>query len=336
MERHIQVPTASPSFFACAPQLNSYLGVCFVCSTQTDISDIHVIRNWPGPLKNSDESSKTPSRTAFLPPKVGTSKEVVAWGFHVTDKMESYSWTKLLLDGTTALTEFDHAMSSADNGGHLGMLRLPPGKTARDVVGHYLREVYTFAFNELQKRFGSDKIRATVIEYWFTVPAIWSDKAKASTLEAARSAGFGSRPGDTVFLVPEPQAAAIATFRDLTKAGELEQIKPGDGILICDCGGMLTMKLGIQFFFPAILTITRRNCRHYYLFDHRCSARAAIRRARGWRRWEMRVNSNRPRIPRVVFPKIWHKVQQSRLPKDWTREPLHERLRDLQTRLRRR
>lgn len=64
--------------------------------------------------------------------------------------------------------------------------------------------------------------------------AIWSDAAKAATRSAAHEAGFGSRPGDEIFMVPEPEAAAIATLKYL--AGD-EQVQPGDGILVCDCGG---------------------------------------------------------------------------------------------------
>lgn len=71
-------------------------------------------------------------------------------------------------------------------------------------------------------------------EFWFTVPAIWSDAAKAATRNAACEAGFGSRRGDEIYMVPEPEAAAIATIKYLA---EDDNVQPGDGILVCDCGG---------------------------------------------------------------------------------------------------
>jgi molecular chaperone DnaK (HSP70) len=53
----------------------------------------------------------------------------------------------------------------------------------------------------------------TPMECWITLPAIWSDEAKDATLQAAKRAGFGNRPGDDVFTIAEPEAAAIATLK---------------------------------------------------------------------------------------------------------------------------
>ena len=53
----------------------------------------------------------------------------------------------------------------------------------------------------------------TPIEFWFTVPAIWTEKATAATVRAAGLAGFGNRPRDFLFVVTEPEAAAWAVFR---------------------------------------------------------------------------------------------------------------------------
>ncbi len=53
----------------------------------------------------------------------------------------------------------------------------------------------------------------TPVECWVTLPAIWSEEAKNATLQAAISAGFARRPGDKIFTIAEPEAAAIATLR---------------------------------------------------------------------------------------------------------------------------
>jgi hypothetical protein len=60
----------------------------------------------------------------------------------------------------------------------------------------------------VEKLGGSDILKITPMEFWLTVPAIWSDEAKAATRAAAKAAGFGSRPGDEINLIPEPEAAA--------------------------------------------------------------------------------------------------------------------------------
>jgi actin-like ATPase involved in cell morphogenesis len=55
-------------------------------------------------------------------------------------------------------------------------------------------------------------------------------------MDAARAAGFASRSGDTLFLIPEPEAAAISVFKSISEEAAVKHIGPGDGVVICDCG----------------------------------------------------------------------------------------------------
>lgn len=57
----------------------------------------------------------------------------------------------------------------------------------------------------------------TPIEFWFCVPATWTRNARDATMEAAKKARFNSRPGDQIFMIMEPKAAATAFFDDLAK-----------------------------------------------------------------------------------------------------------------------
>lgn len=125
--------------------------------------------------------------------------------------LRCYTWTKLLLDTDADLTAFDDP-ALKDIFGE-GLLQLPPGKTAEDVCRDYLRGLYGFLVQTLQKRFSPEIFSVTPMECWITVPAIWSDKAQASTREAARSAGFASRPFDVVNVITEPEAAAITVLK---------------------------------------------------------------------------------------------------------------------------
>jgi hypothetical protein len=121
--------------------------------------------------------------------------------------MKSYSWTKLLLDQNALRSENDDPGLQRAVAG--GVMRLPRGKTAKDVVGDYLRGIYKMFMDAIvEKLGGSDILKITPMEFWLTVPAIWSDEAKAATRAAAKAAGFGSRPGDEINLIPEPEAAA--------------------------------------------------------------------------------------------------------------------------------
>jgi hypothetical protein len=49
-------------------------------------------------------------------------------------------------------------------------------------------------------------------EYVLSVPAIWSDRAKARTLDCAYRAGYGMRYSSSIRLVSEPEAAALYTI----------------------------------------------------------------------------------------------------------------------------
>ncbi|KAK3317152.1 hypothetical protein B0T19DRAFT_451865 [Cercophora scortea] len=78
---------------------------------------------------------------------------------------------------------------------------------------------------------GQDILDSTPIEYILTVPAVWSDKAKADTLACASGAGF--RPIETIRLINEPEAAAVWTFNQLPHTA----VKAGDVFITVDAGG---------------------------------------------------------------------------------------------------
>jgi hypothetical protein len=50
-------------------------------------------------------------------------------------------------------------------------------------------------------------------------------------------AGFGSRAGDTVNFIPEPEAAAVAALSSMALKNTLVPIHRKEAIVICDCGG---------------------------------------------------------------------------------------------------
>lgn len=141
--------------------------------------------------------------------------------------MSCYTWTKLLLDKNIRLTDFDDSKLEDVFGS--GMMRLPAHKSAREVVCDYLKKIYEYLVAQLCKHFRKEIFDATPMECWLTVPAIWSDAAKA--------AGFASRPGDEVKIITEPEAAALAALKPHVVPGSLDPVAPGEGILVCDCGG---------------------------------------------------------------------------------------------------
>ncbi|KAF7866851.1 hypothetical protein EAF04_005692 [Stromatinia cepivora] len=98
------------------------------------------------------------------------------------------------------------------------------------------------------------------MECWVTLPAVWSEEAKDATLKAAKNAGLGKRPGDEIYTIAEPEAAAIATLKEYAKSDALNPISCDENILICDCGGGTI----------DITTYTIQQVQLYLIFDELC------------------------------------------------------------------
>ncbi|KAE9990671.1 hypothetical protein EG327_001066 [Venturia inaequalis] len=213
----------------------TFTGVSYVFTNKdsTKKPDISQIKDWPGPNKHQSETEKTPSRIAYATdnrPFIDANK----WGFQVTSNLTSYSWTKLLLDNSKASLQDDPDIAKIATNEGAGFLGLPNGYEAEDVCRDFLSEIYKYMLHHLNQRLSRETVSMTPFEFWFTTPSIWSDAAKAATKRAAYAAGFGSRDGDRIFVISEPEAAAIATLKYLAVD---EQVHVGNGVLICDCGG---------------------------------------------------------------------------------------------------
>ncbi|KAH2148997.1 hypothetical protein KXW33_004558 [Aspergillus fumigatus] len=233
----------------------TFTGASYVSSKGSGLSDIILISTWPGPSRDTETVFKAPSRIAYASEnnsRVTTNR----WGYQVEPGMLSYSWTKLLLDQGTPLTQYDDR--TLETASQTGNMKLPEGKTAVDVVADYLSEVYQHILKTISKNITEDDLRITPLEFWLTVPAIWSDRALDATRTAAQRAGFGkspSRPMDQIFLISEPEAAAVTALKKYTTSSIGGSVKvsacpvtcsrsmshyrfqAGDGVLVCDCGG---------------------------------------------------------------------------------------------------
>jgi hypothetical protein len=151
--------------------------------------------------------------------------------------MISYSWTKLLLDKSALASEYDDP--DLNKAAANGLMRLPRGKTAVNVVTDYMKGMHRM-FNQAIKEVGllaEDGLTLPMpMEFWLTVPATWTEEAKYATRSAALKAGFANRPGDNIYLIPEPEAATHLALKDsIHNVSDL--VKKGTGVLVCDCGG---------------------------------------------------------------------------------------------------
>uniref|UniRef100_A0A0D2YBY2 Hsp70 protein n=1 Tax=Fusarium oxysporum (strain Fo5176) TaxID=660025 RepID=A0A0D2YBY2_FUSOF len=83
----------------------------------------------------------------------------------------------------------------------------------------------------LTRRYGESFMASTKVEFVLTCPAVWSDAAKNTTLQAAERAGMGLR--SEIQMISEPEAAAVYTL----KAIQPNHLNVGDNFIVCDAGG---------------------------------------------------------------------------------------------------
>ncbi|PKX96886.1 Hsp70 family protein [Aspergillus novofumigatus IBT 16806] len=194
----------------------TFTGVSYAFLGEASLPIIRLVRSWPAPYGHTT-GTEVPSRIAYPQGNCAIQK-------HSAD-----------------ITKFsDRALGAATA---MGIMKLPHGKIAIQVVTEFLRELYVHICRELEKdlvnRRPPLRLRDVHMEFWFTTPAVWSDQIRFEYKEAAIRAGFGpsdDRPDDTIYTLCEPEAAALAAFETMPLCGPGMQIKPGDGVLICDCG----------------------------------------------------------------------------------------------------
>ena len=188
-------------------------GFAYVYSRKSDAPIIEVVHEWPG--NSSGYLQKVPSQIAYKIDNPQFEKDI--WGYEIPASAQRQCWTKLLLDQKAQISEFDDpnlkdtVQSSA--------LTLPQGKSPEDVVSDFLSHLYKHCMGVLGKRMTMGVLSATPIEFWFTMPAIWSDEAQYATKKAAERAGFGKSPSrelDSINMITEPEAASIAALKSTT------------------------------------------------------------------------------------------------------------------------
>jgi molecular chaperone DnaK (HSP70) len=183
----------------------TYSGLSFAFSNATDFKDIFPWTKYPGSSSHSAEHCvKAPSQVAFKDENPELDDN--AWGYQVSPGMKTYCWTKLLLDKSAVKTEFDDP--EIYSGGEFNTIQNFKGRSAKDVATEYLRGMKRMFDVAVREHLGGQSIDSLPIEYWLTVPASWSEKAKLLTKSAAMEAGFATRPIDKIMLISEPEAAA--------------------------------------------------------------------------------------------------------------------------------
>ncbi|KAI5837493.1 hypothetical protein DFP73DRAFT_568263 [Morchella snyderi] len=198
----------------------TFSGVAYIDTAKPD--NVVSIMTWPGEARNFE---KVPSEISY-----NAAGEVHKWGYEIKEKEERLAWFKLLLDPTqyTSQNPSSSALSRTVD-------LLPEGPRPKEpvhVVSDYLCCLKKHMLATLERSYGEVFMNAIPIKYTLTVPAMWTDTAKALTLDAAVAAGLGSK--DEIELMSEPDAAAAWT---ILKEIQSTHFKRGDVFVVVDCGG---------------------------------------------------------------------------------------------------
>ncbi|KAI8647505.1 hypothetical protein BD408DRAFT_408675 [Parasitella parasitica] len=193
----------------------TYSGCCYAFAQNEEVIDIV---KWP--KQNNQVYPKTPTLSLY---RKG-STQLVEWG---------HGARRLAMKPNNAdsmlLSKFKLYLDE-----HLQQTDLGNGLNIIDVIADYLRAFHLHVCTELLKGFAGNYDQ-TRFRYCLTVPAMWSDRAKATMREAAVRAGLinSTDHPDRLMLISEPEAAALYC----EKKSEQFNLRHGQRFMICDAGG---------------------------------------------------------------------------------------------------
>ncbi|KAL2003822.1 hypothetical protein VTN02DRAFT_2039 [Thermoascus thermophilus] len=191
----------------------TFSGVAYGFST--DPSQVYCITSWPGA-----DGRKVPKAPTIIRYD-DSEKTDFQWGYQLdptsADKIEGI---KLLLDPEQPRPFY------VPNGTEAEIDRLK--NDVVKITSDDMRAIHQHALKEIDTAYLAGYIESYKKRYVISVPAVWSDKAKNLTLQAARNAGISP-----VELIKEPEAAALYTLHCMKNKG----LQAGDAIVVCDAGG---------------------------------------------------------------------------------------------------
>jgi molecular chaperone DnaK (HSP70) len=166
--------------------------------------NIEVIHDWPCQSSKNATQEKVPSQVAYR-------EEGILWGSQIPPDVPRHMWTKLQLDNkqTGEVAKINREIATCTENA---------GKQPDDVITDYLTQIKAHLIKNFDQKYGKTLWRTMPITLVVTVPAVWSDLAKARTLDAVDKAGFNTLEFPQLvktIITTEPEAAAIYTIQTL-------------------------------------------------------------------------------------------------------------------------
>ncbi|KAM0209640.1 hypothetical protein ACHAQI_006381 [Fusarium lateritium] len=205
----------------------TFSGVAWAYSREPD--EIEIVTSWDAELNHCSDVEKAPTQLYF-----DDNSQDIKWGYSVPVDKEPLKWFKLLLIGPKDLPT-DVARSSQLQ--EARRLRNKIKKEPIEIIATFLRKLWDHSLDSITRAIGADILKRTKLQVVITLPAIWPPYAQQRMKQAAQQSGIlDGRPAGatTLRFISEPEAAALATIKDLAKRSN---IQTGDTIVVCDAGG---------------------------------------------------------------------------------------------------
>ncbi|KAF2449569.1 hypothetical protein P171DRAFT_507242 [Karstenula rhodostoma CBS 690.94] len=209
----------------------TYTGVSYCDTSRTDNIEnrIQIVSNWPAVHAMIGTKEKTPTEITYLG---GGMK----WGGAIPPNIQRHMWTKLELDTprTGEAAKIRQELLGSGYGGVAGV------KSPVDIIADFLAQVLDHLMKNLNVQYTEKLWKTFSITLVITYPAVWSDSAKAFTLQAFSQAGFNQKKLPMLkrtITATEPEAAALYTIMSMRGTAQDKQLAVGDGFVVCDMGG---------------------------------------------------------------------------------------------------
>lgn len=196
-----------------------YSGVAWAYSGEPDV--IELVTSWEAQLNHCSNEEKAPTKIFY-----GTKTETTTWGYAVPPDKDALKWFKLLL-----LDEKDvpKEQSNSTQFHEARRLRRQAEKDPVEIVGCYLRNIWNHSIDSIKRELSADLLQKCKFHVVITLPAIWPPYAQQRMRRAAQLSGILNDRGcgkTNLHFISEPEAAALATIRDLSKRSNIKVLPP--------------------------------------------------------------------------------------------------------------
>ncbi|KAJ4131118.1 hypothetical protein NW768_006660 [Fusarium equiseti] len=205
----------------------TFSGVAWSYSREPD--EIEIVTSWDSELHHCSDVEKAPTQIYY--DEKGRS---IKWGYSIPPEKEPLKWFKLLLlDPKDLPAEVARSTQLQE----ARRLRNQSNKEPIEIIADFLRKLWDHSLESIKRGLGADLVQRTKFHVVITLPAIWPPYAQQRMKQAAQQSGIlnvRSAGTTTLRFISEPEAAALATIKDLSKRST---VKTGDTIVVCDAGG---------------------------------------------------------------------------------------------------